>query len=310
MIFVFFLLFTPFHAFADNEECSAVNLRSPLLGHAWNKGNTPYCYAYSAADLISQRIGKKVSPLDIALNKNKKKWEQFVSNPNLNNFRETDIVGGSAVGAMQETQKVGGFCLEENFRSELKTNPENLKKELNNIQNDGPISARENLQDPRIIEKLCQNNTSLEELFPMLSFMQKIQLRLTSSPYNILRKLQEASCKNRIATNFKFNEYYNAEAPDKEKIMRTLDQELNKSNMITLYYDANFLLKKPLENASHASTIVARRKNPATKKCEYLIRNSWGECELNHYPYECKDGYIWVDKKVISANALGYAYIK
>lgn len=290
------------------DDCLEVDLRSELLGPAWNKGGVPFCNAYSGADLVSQRLGKKVSPLDMAFNLNREAWAR--AQENKDSFRETAIVGGSTVGAIERTQDAGGFCLESDFRSEASHTNIDLKGELNRIQEWVSKSAPGPENASATITNECKLQVALRELFPLIELSESIRLRLASSAYNILRNFQQEACKNRLPAKFKMKEFYDTKKTDTPKIISVIDEQLNKQNMATIYYDANFILKKPVPNAAHASTVVGRRKNSATNKCEYLIRNSWGACSLNDYPYACVDGNIWVPRDVMKIHALGYAYIE
>ncbi len=287
-------------------DCSAIDLRSDLLGPAWNKGKSPFCNDYSAADLVSQRLGKKVSPLDMALNFNRQAWAKVEKVKE--SFRETSLIGGSAVGAVERTQDVGGFCLESDFRSEPKIRSENLKEKLDKIQEWAMSSKGSSERDPSGSNKKLLE--ALHDFFPAIGDSEAAQMRKASTAYDILRNFQKRACRSRLPAKFKMKELYDTKKTDNAKVLEVIDLQLGRLNMVTLYYDANFLLENPVPNASHSSTVVGRRTSPTTGACEYLIRNSWGDCDINHYPYKCENGHIWIPRKTIQANALGYAYIE
>jgi hypothetical protein len=65
LIFVFLFSFLGLDAFSKDSTCSDIDLR-PSLGPARDQGISMWCYAHSAADLVSQKIGQRVSAFDLA----------------------------------------------------------------------------------------------------------------------------------------------------------------------------------------------------------------------------------------------------
>lgn len=62
------------------------------------------------------------------------------------------------------------------------------------------------------------------------------------------------------------------------------------------------------DSYGHASIVIGRRRNPGTKNCEFLIRNSYGtDCTdpFSHRPYtsECEGGQIWVTSTLLFPNS-------
>jgi hypothetical protein len=52
--------------------------------------------------------------------------------------------------------------------------------------------------------------------------------------------------------------------------------------------------------SSHASTLTARRWDPASKQCMYKIRNSWGSrCDVfdKKFRADCEKGQFWVKEQ-------------
>jgi hypothetical protein len=84
-----------------------------------------------------------------------------------------------------------------------------------------------------------------------------------------------------------------------------LDQTLSAGRPLAINYNVNAILSEgsPRYPSMHSSTIVGRRMNAQTGKCEYLVRNSWGEeCEVEgrpRYRYECEQGNIWVPRDTV-----------
>jgi len=64
----------------------------------------------------------------------------------------------------------------------------------------------------------------------------------------------------------------------------------------------------------HVSLVIGQRRNPTTRRCQFLVRNSWGDSCLGTGPasgrssaqyssdWQCEGGNIWVDADVLSQN--------
>lgn len=59
----------------------------------------------------------------------------------------------------------------------------------------------------------------------------------------------------------------------------------------------------------HASVVIGSRFNKATKQCEFLIRNTYGEKCKYHEDFECESGQIWVDHTSLSKNIFQVNYL-
>lgn len=53
---------------------------------------------------------------------------------------------------------------------------------------------------------------------------------------------------------------------------------------------------------NHASLIIGSKFNKTTKKCDFLIRNTWGTGCSYHKDFKCESGSIWVDHETLEKN--------
>jgi hypothetical protein len=149
--------------------------------------------------------------------------------------------------------------------------------------------------------------------------------------------LSSDSCKTNQATAFLSPEEYI------KQINTAFDQD--KPMPVGIDYCWNFLMDGPdapneqqlkackrkgqdkLED-DHKSVLIGRRVNPSTKKCEYLLRNSWGnDCNSYHgsgsesehetYYNSCQDELakngaadVWIEASVLAPNLHGYQNLK
>ena len=95
----------------------------------------------------------------------------------------------------------------------------------------------------------------------------------------------------------------------KEDLISSIDQQLDRKQPSLVTYDTGFLYQDR-QFSPHAVLAVGRRYNPQSKKCEFLIRNSWGEsCSPYQNKYakasHCDKGYLWVPREELHQNMLG-----
>jgi hypothetical protein len=75
-------------------------------------------------------------------------------------------------------------------------------------------------------------------------------------------------------------------------------------------------------HTNHGSVVIGQRWNPETNKCQFLVRNSWGDgCAQYSWgpiktadsnpPYPgCERGQIWVDEDALGRNTMATSYLK
>jgi hypothetical protein len=82
---------------------------------------------------------------------------------------------------------------------------------------------------------------------------------------------------------------------------------------------------------AHGALIIGQRRDPNTKKCQFMVRNSWGgtcahynwciekpekgpdgllHCKQEGWPCKPGEGNIWVDAEALSNNIFGLQYVK
>ncbi len=285
----------------SSRECTKIDLRSDL-GEVRDQGNVGWCFANSAADLVTYKLKKRISPVDMAINF----YDKMPQMPRTDKLSSAS--GGNVQGALSYSS--AGFCEEdliasENFQIDKKC-LSSAQPELSSI-----IIFMENLFDKNPMSlSYCQKNiiTSLfkniseSDLNQVASLFQKTSLEKISL-------LKDLNCKKRrISANgiIMRGGYSNDDLID-------IDEQLNNSNPISINYNAYFLLKESIQNQmyNHYSNIVGRRK--AANSCQYLIRNSWGkDCSIYPSPYntQCENGNIWVDEDVLRQYIIGIYFLK
>ncbi len=290
-------------AHAKNQrECTAVDLRSPALGEVRDQANAGWCFAYTTADLVTHRMNQKISATDLAINF----YYQMPEMPKTDKLSQA--AGGSDMGAMSYINN--RYCAEDVMPSNDYVLPKQCQ----------PTNKKfEALDVVRLVEN---SNNSLSEcqmamvkaLFKNLN-SEDIQKIMSNSKLSPFMKINEMRVKNCGSSRIKSNLAMKSGLRSGFDSLKDVDDQLNKGNIVSLNYDAWFLVrtKKGNDVDNHYSSIVGRRTNEKTNTCQYLIRNSWGKnCSIYPAPYnsQCEEGNIWVDENVLGQSIIGIHFLK
>lgn len=280
--------------------CSTVDLRGPKLGPVRHQDSIGWCSAFALADMVSYRLGKKISAAHIA-QVHRKTWEPRIRASQFKEDQLIDLKLGLHPSIAMENLKPGGFCLESEVPSEDNANGQYLalleklssfKKELNTynkVHNE---------------EQAC---SILKSLFPNLDPKLALNVLKASSNYEYFSDLVMKSCKSRVPGNHL--ELEDNIRPDFDRI----DSILNRKDVVGINFNPHMLGDKNVARISseHSTLLVGRRFNPKTRTCEYLMRNSWGPSPLYYdKSYDVEDGHIWIPQSVLKANTHAIFYLK
>ena len=98
------------------SQCSNIdNRRKPLKNTVRDQDGIGWCYAYTAADLLSHKYGKIVSAFDVANNYNNEEQRSWLAQ-DVFGVRESEMEGGRIKSAIKHSVE-RGVCLERNVRS-------------------------------------------------------------------------------------------------------------------------------------------------------------------------------------------------
>ncbi len=272
------------------ESCSAIDLRGGFLGPVRDQGKTGWCFNYAAADLLDFHIGKRISVTDLGIQNHEK---SFSGRTTLDRFAKPDqkIGYGGKIAASLKHVRRGHVCLEEDLSSER------FEKISETVSRGKPVrtSAQLDIEATNLeilkIKKTLDSNGKPQSwiAFPgtdRASFYEIVQNHRADE---IWENLIQVSCGDRreATGHYKINTRMN------------IDQALEQGKIAGIEYDASFLKTRNSQlYAPHASTIVGRRTNPRTGKCEFLLRNTWGEdCKGYRRDIDCELGHLWVDRE-------------
>lgn len=280
------------------------------LQNARNQDSVGWCYAYTAADMLSFKLNRKVSAISL------------IDPPDI----EADVaIGAKPIGGIIEGSarkyltKNRGVCLEENLpSSDFKFCIDQRYQDYINYLLD---LARTNRFDQALSTNSCLER-DLRSLFPNVSIPQiQSHIRQKGSK-KLIEMLNELQCSRLTSVNPQTLEMetHNSFVLSKTDLMKHLDREISRG-VVGIGYDYKTVSVGSTEGG-HASLVVGRRVNPANGSCEYLVRNSWGKaceqkedsevtCHKNCDSTGCRySGHFWVSRSRLTSAIADVNYFK
>ncbi|GEM_PF-6603432 len=328
----------------SNEQvrsaCTGVDHRSelPPVRSQYEVG---WCYAYAAADLVSHRLGRAVSAVDIALgynyqnnmgairkgiasaiNFNQRGIPSLDTNRLLETIRglndltilvdceegQTCFNDGGWPARAIESRQNAGFCLEEDLPSDGYEGT-TLGEIITTADELDNWAGQFDSEDPIAFARdICASGIGLiiTQGFPnaLLSDISDILHSYVTT--NSYAYLAEQSCQgSRVQLEASPIHQRRSEFEGKYGALNQVDELLTRGDIVGFSYPTTLLGVLSENSELHASTLVGRRWNQETNSCQYLIRNSWG---MNCHPayrnagLECDQGNIWVERRDLAEN--------
>ena len=292
----------------SSGKCSDTIIQNDMvnLQNVRNQDSVGWCYAFTASDLLSFKLGKRISA--VSLYSSGQEIENDIADKSSGN-------GGDIRSSIEDyINKKGGLCLEEDL-------PSNdfkfcVDQRYNDFLNNLLTVVREKRLDQEINRNKCFGN-DLESAFPgaNISLIKNHMNRFGTR--KLVEFLYDQQCKKLSFKGIKLNVVaQNTSRFQKDFIMKSLDDSISRGEPAGIGYDYNKINAEAGEGG-HASLVVGRRTNPETGSCEYLVRNSWGKnCEQKEGPgltchkncdgNGCRySGHFWVSDSRLKDSILG-----
>jgi hypothetical protein len=318
------------------QTCSDVDLRSEI-GPIRDQGDIGWCFANASADLLTFHyrhilLGEQVSAgyLAIAYNNLWSAWRKptesggFVSATTYQAIRD-GLCPREAETVLLSHGIEKGLSEKLNFLTELKTRYDGSGFRATYKWIHQQAEAAKALDSPLLQMPVAD----LEELLA------------SSTPKNFLKNFADHFCQNRInglpkdfvwtdpvawfhdSPQIEFDETPHLEAitPVMQNwALKDLHHQLDRSNIVAVDYFPQFFdrpIATPVDTngSTHASIIAGRRWNKEAKRCELLLRNSWGTgCHYKNpelqAPGYCDGGNLWIPEKDFAKYLTGVVYFR
>ena len=276
-------------------ESETVNLKNVR-----DQDTIGWCYAYLAADLLSFKLGKRISAVSLF---------SSASNAEIKNDLDDDNSGGNIDSSIKNyLKKNNGLCLEEDLPSSdfkfcLDKNYQSFLKRFLKVAESGQF-------DLEMSRGQCFSN-QVASAFPGMNQSSISRYIAHSKTDKLIEYIYDQMCSRVSFPGIKIEpkiETVKAHGPD--KLLSMINQKIAKNDIVGIAYDYSKINpKRP--NTLHGSIIVGRGTNPKTGKCEYLVRNSWGNtCEMEGLPEvtchknctgnSCRQsGHFWISESLL-----------
>lgn len=272
-------------------NCTNASVNTTAMGLPRSQGNIGWCYAHTAADLMSHFFGKRVSAVDLAMNYNDSTF--FRLRKKMLNYSEFSAEGGR-VNESLEVTAAKGFCSDEDLRGEIdqKISNINLYREIERLK--GQLSG----SSPEGVQQNCLKAAYYANmLMPSVSLKHFTDIFTKTPSESLFSKLSEVACKKRITPSPGFA-VHKLSGPDSIKKM---DELLTQSWPVGIGFNMRAIDSD--SSGGHANTVVGRRFNDSNGECQYRLRNTWGS-------NWGEGGYLWVSKQVLESDLWSITYVR
>lgn len=332
ILFLTLLISLNAQAITVNDDCSTIDhlRQDPKMGNFWktprNQDGMGWCYAFPAADLLSEAIQTPASAAYVSYNYNvSATWDfswiwRFTGVPTASLAVEE---GGFVRQAIAETKK-NGICLEAALPSESQSTVyahSALKEAMNDL-----VELRKMIEDKKLTrkqfvdcvdcKKTIEVDSGLQHFFPNLKaeeLYDVISANNSSSINTMILSLSERFCRasRRPFPNGRKVKSHQPILNNSTKTFALIDDLLRRKRPVA--FSTPIGLIDETREGQHAMTIIARQKRGG--QCKYLVRNSWGR-GCSYYPVkevyddcEGSQGAVWVTKERLSRFMENVTYV-
>lgn len=295
------------------NACSPVDLRGPRLGAVRNQGGSNVCWAYAGADLLSYRLGQRISAVDLVSSQRLRERQAFLSILNRKRYQGANLNSAdSEISAIPFAAR-RGLCLEHDLPDSIPAEPDDLVLTLSQGRDNLLYLIQEKQFPDRITGQSC--GPALDSL-PLLSQAELLKIiaavPAATGEAGVLNALVDAECSGRRLPPYSIQLHV-----DYSSDLKAIDQQLSRGNIVGISYNPSIAYGDLALDGRHLSTVVGRRLKDG--KCQYLVRNTWGpECKIfihqgtvsNIAECDKKDpGNYWVDASVLRHSLYDSEYI-
>lgn len=278
--------------------CHSVNQMSKLPP-VRDQGKLGWCYAFTAADLLSFELGKSVSPFDVALGYNDESYAEYLrkGDPLPSHAARYSREGGFTGRALSSV-RARGICLESDLPSDVVMGNENLKTTLGVLSDSRPAPMRGPLE--------CELEV-LRKRFPGVDPKTFREIASRAAEGAVVAELANISCGRRtpFPQNLEIvNRKYEAGSTRKADVLPVADLQssLNEGRIVEISVDMKKWGVRSQEQPSHSMLVVGQKWDERSGRCQFLVRNSWGkQCPTFQSGTTCNpDGSVWVPPDLLN----------
>ncbi len=307
----------------DQTSCNTTADPRSLLGPIRNQSGTGWCFAFTAADMLTQKLGSRVSAAAIAS-------LYYAQKENLNGRQGplpwSDLKGGYLINAISDAETAGTICSEAEFHSDqlddefFRLHPQKVTASSLNQQASAKLSVVLNKldsyelsgRDPAIS---CDMTMSAQLMFPGLDIPTVLAiLRRAKDSQEAIFWMKKMSCKNPVSIpkNLPHPIEEVASKPGHgRQLLTTIDAKLESGQIVGLTYSLPALLTSSASEEMkaqtvHSSSIIQRKFFDG--QCQYLIRDSLGKRCEGYRKCDSDPGNFWITADELDQAGLSIQY--
>lgn len=266
-----------------------------------DKTGLNWCGFYSAADLMTDALGVRVSAIDIGI--------QYLGAADYIKKNQVASDGPVLIPSIEAEEallysRFHGFCPE----SELKSDNFGLIGEHDNAFEVLQLISR--IDNEVADTPVCTiESEAAKSAMPNVSISEIATAFTNGATVQAWKKIADENCKNK---RFRAPKGVFASPIQKYNIPEEVDKRISQGKPVELGFDLSYLSVRdgnPWEpGVGHSAVIDRRRKNPDTGKCEYRLRLNWGaKCRKI---VGCQDGYLWINRELMTESSIIGGYIR
>lgn len=316
-------------------DCSPKDM-SAELGAVRSQGNIGWCYANTAADLISYKFrnkwnGVQASAIFIALGYNYK-----MNSSEAGSYIFTE--GGDIRAAINYAAEFAYSCPRQldnafvlgGFNLQIKQKL-HIAEKLKSLF-DKRLNSSESWKEYRDYIYDLQQKQSIISRISDEALENALRLDINLAVVEIAKEVCKPF-KDQMTMSIKkedIGRYFDSDTDyyddvlkirvnHKPDLIELIDRQISKENVVGVDYQIKLISKDLKDKDNHASVIVGREMRAG--QCYYKIRNSWGpDCEIEdeagktipryNKNVECVAGHVWVKAADLKANLSSIAYIR
>lgn len=311
------------HSETPIEQCGSIDFR-PALGKPQDQGFTGWCYAHTAADLLSFKLKKRVSPFDLAtqatlgdlgpigrsqdpaiqgfLRRNPGRLQTIATGraedkSEQNSYNILGRNGLYSIGGNEDTAillaNVKGICLSEN----LPTGPRALSQSLEEIRTYHLQRSRKERPEALAPIGAVQEKEARKAAHSFVAYVDAHCAPRLKTPALIPWLYEEADSVASLRQKFASGKL--TVRKNRDKMMALINRTLDAGKPVAIGYDGKELQDNIEENETgdHSSVVAARKWDG--KRCSYFIRDAYGPgCGQYRQKFkakcESKHGGVWI----------------
>lgn len=289
--------------FKTNQELcpTKINTNEVMNQTSYSQGQSNWCSSFASSQFLSQIVDEPISPAFNAIMMSK--TTSISADIELSKRKTTQMDGSSFAQTLSMLNNLGYYCAEKDMPTGYRET-ENFKQDYDLIEEYNPKDIK---NYPKVL-------AAIQFRFPHLKYEAAKRILTQIRPQDRLYYLTNENCKDHkkyFKNKFMPKLFLSEAMTSRQFQISKIDEVINNGKVAGIVYDLRQFIKKGSDvELKHSSVVIGRRYNERNDKCEYLIKNSYGnKCAMYKDNVDCSQkevaGSVWVNQEQLE-NAIYY----